>query len=301
MVTLAICAVFSMSVAAQSFDTREWPPLETSGATLHVTLEPDVFALPDAALEAWIERSAQVLHDYYGRFPVPEAKLTLEARGGAGVRTGNMKGWGTPRIRVMLGETSTRTHLRRDWVLVHEMVHTAFPDVPDRHNWIEEGLAVYVESIARMRAGDLRREQVWGEFVRNMPKGLPGPGDEGLDRTNTWGNKYWGGAIFSLLADIRIHRASGGKAGLREALSRMLEAGYDNRTSMPMAAAMALADEMVGGTVMTTLYNERKHTAVHTDLESIWKALGVKVSGRHVEFDDTAPEAWIRRSIEAAS
>lgn len=64
----------------------------------------------------------------------------FEAEGVAGVRTGNMKGWGTPRLRVVMGESSTRRHLRRDWVLVHEMVHTAFPDVPDRHNWIEEGL-----------------------------------------------------------------------------------------------------------------------------------------------------------------
>ena len=288
-------------VTAKTWSPRTWPPLQTSGASLHVTLEPDVFELPDAALKVWIERSAEVLHHYYGRFPVPEAKLTLEAEGGAGVRTGNMKGWGTPRLRVVMGESSTRRHLRRDWVLVHEMVHTAFPDVPDRHNWIEEGLAVYVESVARMRAGDLSREQVWGEFVRNMPKGLPGPNDRGLDRTNTWGNRYWGGAIFCLLADVYLHRESGGKFGLRHALSKMLAAGIDNRTSMPMSEAMATADDMVGSNVMTTLYEARKHRPVQTDLESLWEALGVKVDGRRVEFDDTAKDAWIRRSIESAS
>ena len=302
---LALAAVLAITlvadVSAKTWSAREWPALQTSGATFHVTLEPDVFDLPDAAFKAWIERSAEVLHAYYGQFPVPVARLTLEAEGGAGVRTGRMKGWGTPRLRVVLGESSNRRHLRRDWVLVHEMLHSAFPDVPDRHNWIEEGLAVYIESIARMRAGDLSREQVWGEFVRNMPKGLPGPGDLGLDRTNTWGNRYWGGAIFCLLADVYLHRESNGKTGLREALSKMLAAGVDNRTSMPMARAMAMADDMVGSEIMTKLYNERKHKAVQTDLESLWKALGVKVDGRSVEFDDGAPDAWIRRSIEAAS
>jgi hypothetical protein len=148
----------------------------------------------------------------------------FEAEGGAGVRTGNMKGWGMPRLRVVMGESSTRRHLRRDWVLVHEMVHTAFPDAPTDTTGLKKGLAVYVESVAQMRATDLSREQLWGEFVRNMPKGLPGPNDRGLDRTNTWGNRYWGGAIFCLLADVYLHRGSGGKVGLRDTLSKMLAA-----------------------------------------------------------------------------
>lgn len=77
--------------------------------------------------------------------------------------------------------------LERDSVLVHELAHTALPDIPDRHHWLEEGLAVYVESIARMHAGDLKASFVWGEFVARMPLGLPQLGDGGLDGTLTWG------------------------------------------------------------------------------------------------------------------
>lgn len=39
--------------------------------------------------------------------------------------------------------------------MTHEMVHLAFPSVPDQHHWIEEGLATYVEPIARARASEI--------------------------------------------------------------------------------------------------------------------------------------------------
>ena len=57
--------------------------------------------------------------------------------------------------------------------MVHEMVHLAFPWMDRNHRWMAEGLAVYVESIARLQAGHLRPEQVWGDFVAMMPRGLP--------------------------------------------------------------------------------------------------------------------------------
>ena len=41
-----------------------------------------------------------------------------------------------------------------------------------------------------------------------MPKGLPQAGDQGLDNTGTWGREYWGGAMFCLLADIEIRKAT---------------------------------------------------------------------------------------------
>ena len=45
-------------------------------------------------------------------------------------------------------------------MLTHEMVHLAFPSVDDKHHWIEEGIATYVEPIARIQAGNLKAEQM---------------------------------------------------------------------------------------------------------------------------------------------
>ena len=53
-----------------------------------------------------------------------------------------------------------------------------------------------------------RRAEIWQAMMRDMPKGLPQAGDQGLDNTGTWGRKYWGGAMFCLLADIEIRKAT---------------------------------------------------------------------------------------------
>ncbi len=66
------------------------------------------------------------------------------------------------------------------------MVHYAFPSMLEEHHWIEEGIATYVEPIARLKAGEIGAVEVWGDLVEGPPYGLPGPGDEGLDHTQTW-------------------------------------------------------------------------------------------------------------------
>ena len=107
-----------------------------------------------------------------------------------------------------------------DWVLTHEMVHLAFPSVPEEHHWIEEGSATYIEPIARARAGDLTPEKVWGDLVDGLPQGLPQPGDRGLDFTPTWGRTYWGGALFCLLADIEIRKRTANQEGSGRRVAR---------------------------------------------------------------------------------
>jgi hypothetical protein len=295
----ALFAIGASASARANISVRELAPLEVGGALIETRLEPDVFELEDAALRAWIRRSAEVVSRYYGRFPVPKIRLRLKATGGAGVRTGNMRGWGVPRLNVIIGESSSKADLRRDWVLVHEMVHTAFPDVADHQNWIEEGLAVYVESIARMQAGDLSAQHVWSEFLKRMPRGQPGPNDLGLDRTDTWGNRYWGGAIFSFVADLNIRRETQGQLTLASALRGLLAQELDNRTRMPLAEALKIADSATGTHVLSELYEQRKHRPVVTDLDAIWKGIGVIQSGNTVVFDDSAPQSWLRQAITA--
>jgi hypothetical protein len=94
----------------------------------------------------------------------------------------------------------------------------SFPSVPHDHHWIEEGIATYVEPIARSQVGDLSPETVWRELVDGLPKGLPASGDRGLDNTHTWGRTYWGGALFCLMADVEIHRRTHNRYGLQDAL-----------------------------------------------------------------------------------
>ena len=106
-----------------------------------------------------------------------------------------------------MGQLASEGHLKHDWIMTHEMVHLAFPSVAEEHHWIEEGIATYVEPIARVEAGNLEPRSVWHDLVEGLPKGLPQPGDEGLDHTHTWGRTYWGGALFVHLRTSRYGSA----------------------------------------------------------------------------------------------
>src|SRR5262249_4089376 len=147
-------------------------------------------------LTAWVQRSGSIVSQYYGRFPVHEVSIFVESVSGSGVRNGRTVRDVHSTITVHVGTHVSETELREDWVLVHEMIHLALPNLRDDHDWLSEGLATYVEGIARARAGDRDAHEVWQEYVHSMPQGLPAPGDQGLDHTHTWGRTYWGGALF---------------------------------------------------------------------------------------------------------
>ncbi len=87
------------------------------------------------------------------------------------------------RITIRVGSETSALELASDWMMTHEMVHLAFPSVEEKHHWIEEGIATYVEPIVRIRAGHLSVDQMWFDLVRDMPQGLPQIGDRGLDHT----------------------------------------------------------------------------------------------------------------------
>ena len=157
------------------------------------------------------ERSARAVAGYYGTFPVARAQVIVLPGGRRPVGFGTTLGNGGASIIVWLGRGATRAHLERDWVLVHEMTHLGFPNVPRAQHWMEEGLATYVEPIARARAGILADAEVWRGLVQGLPNGQPRAGENGFDRTRRWGALYWGGALFWFLADLEIRERTGGR------------------------------------------------------------------------------------------
>src|SRR5581483_1246670 len=94
-------------------------------------------------------------------------------------------------IEIELGRRVTAHALVEDWILPHEMIHLALPNLRERHHWLEEGIATYVEPIARARTGLITAAEAWDGMLDGMPQGLPRPGDHGLDHTHTWGRTYW--------------------------------------------------------------------------------------------------------------
>ena len=270
---------------------------EQGGRVLDIVIHADEMALSDREIMAWIEQSAGAVSLYFGRLPIAHARIMIDAVPGRGVKGGQTRAGDIVTVRVRVGRESQEIDLmRRDWVMVHEMIHLGIPRVEWRHNWFQEGAAVYVESIARVAAGDLPPEQIWADFLRDMPKGLPDAGDEGLDNTHNWGRTYWGGALYFLLADIRIRQETSGRYGLRDALRGINEMGDYSRFS-PLDAILAAGDAATGTAVLGDLYNEMKDQPYAPDLDSLWKELGVTLVDGAIRFDDGAPLASLRRNL----
>jgi hypothetical protein len=245
----------------------------------------------------WVVYSAETVHQYYGRFPVRSVDIDLQVSGGYAVRFGQAFGGEKPRLRIVIGEDINPEMLRRDWIMVHEMVHLAMADVPQKHAWLLEGLATYVESIARAQTQHLSEEFIWRNFIERMPQGLPEYGDRGLDLTPTWGRKYWGGAIFCLLADIEIRRLTDNRLSLRDALRGVLDAGLSMHASSTAMEVFEVADRATGVDVLVPLYEKMKADPYPVDLDSLWKSLGVSLEGERIIYDDDAPMSHIRKQL----
>lgn len=245
----------------------------------------------------WVRSSARLVEKYYARFPVQSVKIALQVTDGQAVRFGQAFGGESPFVRIVIGEDVNPEMLKKDWILVHEMVHLAMADIPRSHRWFLEGLATYVESIARAQNGDLTPDFVWNGFINRMPQGLPKSGDQGLDVTHTWGRTYWGGAIFCLLADVEIRRVTDNKYSLRDALRGILNDGFSMEASASITQVLESGDRAIGVSVLLPLYEKMKADPYPVDLPVLWQSLGVSLKNDKVYYDDSAPLSKIRQGI----
>lgn len=285
---------FLLSTSARASEFQ----MQFGSARATVEIEGDSGPKFSDLVRRWLGRSAEALQFYYGRFPVPEVYIHIVVLEGAGVRGGQTFPGELPLIRMRMGKNSSEADLlQKDWVLVHEMVHLAFPWMNLRNNWMAEGLAVYVESIARVHAGHLTPARIWNDFAHMMPRGLPAPGDRGFDVTVSWGRTYWGGAIYCLLADVAIRQQTENRLGLQHAL-RAINAGRDFRREWDFIETLEVGDAATGTNVLIEQYQAMRHEAVSPDLDALWRELGIRVDSDAVELVDDAPLAAIRRAIE---
>ena len=273
--------------------------IDVRGRAIDIALAPGGFVAGENVVIDWIRGSAGVVAKYYGHFPVGRVLLVVLPSRGSGLGYGKTLGNGGASILLPVGRKTSEHELDEDWMLVHEMLHLAFPSLPRRYIWLEEGIATYVEPFARARAGRLSEQAVWSGLMRGLPNGLPEPSDQGLDNTHTWGRTYWGGALFCLLADLEIRERTQGRRSLDDALRAILEQGGDISVRWELARALEEGDKGVGEPVLTDLHRRMGSSRYDVDLTPVWKRLGVKLTGNKVTFDDEAPLASVRRSMTA--
>ena len=297
-----ILAAATLAAAALALAAPQRAPevLTVDGVRLQIKSTGDDFEAGGAVIDTWLQRSAGIVAAYYGRFPVSALTIELRVGPGSGVQGGSTYADPQALIRVRVGREVSAAQLADDWVMVHEMTHLALPDVGAEHAWLSEGLATYVEGIARVQAGNRTEQDVWAEELRQMPRGLPQAGDAGLDRTHTWGRTYWGGAMFCLIADVDIRRRTHNARGLQDAVRAIVRASGGLSAEWPIERVLRTGDAAVGTTSLEDLYARMKDSDWAPDLPALWRELGVTADGEAVHLSDDAPLAAIRHAIMTA-
>jgi len=273
--------------------------LDIQGSDLCVFVEDPALSKQRQLWYPWIERSARMVADYYGQFPAPLVILKLQGMNGGGVGGGRTTNDAGLMIQLRVGREATSESLAADWVLVHEMVHLALPEVGRAHNWLAEGLATYVEGVARAQAGNRAISDVWAEDRRSMPLGLPRAGEGGMDQTSTWGRTYWGGALYCLQADVAIREQTANRVGLQTALRAILKQTGGYGFERDIGDVLRIGDAATGTHVLYGLYQQARTAPQAPDLELLWTLLGVPNDPQTQPFDDHAPLAAIRIAITA--
>ncbi len=269
-----------------------------AGGMIRVDFKVSDFTLTREELHQWVRQSARATAAYFGRFPVPYARLVIEPTRGDQVTMGRAVGRPEPRIVVTMGRRTTATELANESLLVHEMVHLAVPDHDIRYLWLHEGIATYVENVARAQAGLITVEALWSEFMREIPEGLPEPrATGGLDDTRSDRRRYWGGALFCLMADIEIRKATGNRQGLQDALRALQRQGGNLSRLWTLERTIDIADRNTGAPVLAALYRTMGPRPHAPDLTRLWRELGIRHERNRIVLDNAAPLAAIRRAI----
>jgi len=255
------------------------------------------YAMSDANLRSWIEEAANVTVPLFGRFPVDRSTLfVVPAKGEEEVVFGKVLSLAGASVVVVVGDQMQASARHKDWVLVHELFHLGFPTFRGEGRWLGEGLATYYEPILRARAGWTTEQEVFRQFARNMPRGQPARGSSaGIAQRDDLDTIYWGGALFCLLADVRIREETRGKKSLDDVLRASLDHGGDATRVWTVRDVVRLGDATTGTTVLSEMYERHAARGERIDLDSLLASLGVSHEGK--EPDDSRPLAWIRRGI----
>jgi len=98
---------------------------------------------------------------------------------------------------------------------------------------------------------------------------------------------------------MRIHQQTNNKFGIEHSLRAIQRGGGSMQleNDWEVVKALSMGDKATGTNVLVDLYNEMRDKSVMTDLDAIWKELGVNLNGNTISYNDTAKYADLRRSI----
>jgi hypothetical protein len=238
-------------------------------------------------LAAWVERALAAVSETTGGAAEQIHIVAVLGAGGASTRGRTIT------LRLEDGPRPRRPS--SEWVLPHELIHASFPSLWDPDLWLEEGLATYLEPLVRVRAGQLREEDMWRDLVRDLPQGRPRPGEGGLHGTHTWHRLYWQGAVFWLQAELAIFQRTGGQHNLTDALCAW--ARLEDSDDFGAEQAFTAMDAALGQPILFDLYRRASARGIEQDPTRLLAELGVVRTSSGVSLREDAPAAGLRRSL----
>jgi len=269
--------------------------VKAPGAEIEIAMLGDFpIAMGDAGVLRWTENAAGAVSQLFGKFPVPHVMLAVTpVRGADEIVFGKVLSLGGPAIVALFGTEMKESAISSDWVLVHEMIHLGFPTFLGEGRWLGEGIATYYEPILRGRAHILSAKDVWRSFAREMPRARARGSELALEKRGDIDSVYWGGACFSMMADVRIRAQTKGAHSLDEVMRAVLERGGDATRVWSVADVMRLGDEITGTHVLSELHRAFAIEGAAVDPSSELATIGV---GRDGELADTSL-SWVRDAI----
>jgi predicted metalloprotease with PDZ domain len=276
--------------------------IDIPGGPLDVVLLGQPLAMGDAAVLAWVKDAAAcVARLYDGRFPAQATIFVLPVRGADGVVFGRVMSLAGGSVALLFGTETKPASQHDDWVVVHELSHLGTASLVGEAHWLEEGLATYYEPILRERAGWIPEADLWKHFVESMPRGEPQAGEPpGLEERDDIDSTYWGGALFCMLADLEIRKATHGAKSLDDVMRAVHDRLGDATHGTKLTEFLRVGDEATGTGALADVYAHFGTAGEPVDLAGIWQSLGV-VTGADgaVTLRDDAPLAAVRRAIAA--
>ena len=291
------------SVAFGRFRERE---LRVGGARLRLAVLDGTPAADVEQMQAWIQDSAQMVADLYGRFPQSHAQILVAP----GTRGNEPTPWayvvrgGSPAAHFFVNQRRPIKEFFEDWTAVHELSHLLLPYVNADDIWLSEGLATYYQNVLRARGGRMTAAEAWRRlhagFVRGM-ESAPGltlaQATESMYRDGTYMRVYWEGAAMLLIADVRLRQLTAGKQSLDTALAALNECCGATDRAWSARGLFGKLDEVTGTGVFSEIYDQHVASTNFPDLSQTYRALGVTIGAGGLELSGEDRAMRMRKAI----
>lgn len=291
------------SVAFGRFKERE---IRVGGARLRLTVLDGTPATDVEQMQAWIQDSAQMVADLYGRFPQSQAQILVVpgARGNEPTPWAYVVRGGSAAAHFFINQRRPIREFFEDWTAVHELSHLLLPYINSDDIWLSEGVATYYQNVLRARSGRMTALDAWQRlhagFVRGMEsaQGLTlAQATESMYRDDTYMRVYWEGAAMLLIADVRLRQMTAGKQSLDTALAALNDCCGTTDRAWSARELFDKFNEVTGTRIFGEIYDQHVASRNFPDLSQTYRALGITMGAGGIELSTRDREIRLRDAI----